>query len=134
MHNSHTQEKKKKTCLFKFFVNKIFEHISIMSVFISLAQSVMKIFLITLICANMSFYKTSVLTLENWETASGKNLALVKLHQFTPDEDLTKKTSAQCFLCNCEILQHSPYCQLCHLFESPQKLTENGSFPFLLCA
>lgn len=54
----------------------------------------------------MSFYKISVLTLENQATASRNNLALVNLDRFTPDEDLTKKRSAQCFLWNCEILQH----------------------------
>ena len=102
---SYTGEKK------HFYLNslsiKFFEHISIMSVFISLAQSVMKVLLITLICATMSFYKTSVLTLKNWATASRNNLALVNLGRFTPDEDLTKKRSARCLLCNCETLQHA---------------------------
>lgn len=109
---SYTGEKKE-----HFYLNslsiKFFEHISIMSVFISLAQSVMKILLITLICATTSFYKTSVLTLENWATASRNNLALVNLDRFTPDEDLTKKRSARCFLPSCEILQHTPLTASC---------------------
>ncbi|PKU32622.1 solute carrier family 25 member 48 [Limosa lapponica baueri] len=60
-------------------------------------KSVMKILLITLICATMSFYKTSVLTLENWATASRNNLALVDLDRFPPDEDLTETKVSMAF-------------------------------------
>lgn len=130
---SYTGEKK------HFYLNslsiKFFEHISITSVFISLAQSVMKILLITLICATMSFYKKRVFTLENWTTASRNNLAFVKLHQFTPHEDLTKKKVSSVFpLQLWNLTTYSPYCQLRHLFQTPHKSMKHIPFLFLLCA
>lgn len=106
---SYTGEKKH--FYLKSLSIKLFEHISIMSVFISLAQSVMKMLLITLICATTGFYKTSVLTLEDWTTASRSNLTLVKLHWFTPDEDLSKKAQLNVFFAivkYCNILSILP--------------------------
>lgn len=51
---SYTREKKH--FYLKSLSVKFFERISIMSVFISLAQSVMKMLLITLICATIGFH------------------------------------------------------------------------------
>lgn len=133
MHNSHTQEEKN-----HFYLHSLslwfFEHISIMPVFISLAQSVMKIRLITLICATRSFYKHQF-----WCWKTGKQhpetfwhwWILTDLHQM---RILPKKVTFVFSLQLWNLATSSPYCQLCHLLETPHQLIKHGSFPSLHCA